>query len=138
MNTPAHAGGAAADSRSTAARKAIRYGERIMTSHILFLRPLQCSVLSWVYALQRVRVYPWLMRRSLCVLVVPGVAGGGVLDRHLDSDVGQAAQEDPEPVVEAAAVQHLDRQLDVGRIEEPEGAGILGEGQGLALTRVPS
>ena len=54
-----------------------------------------------------------------------GVAG--VLDGEGDLDVGQPAGEEPEAVGEAAGVEHLGHQLDVGVAEEPEVAGVGGQ-----------
>src|SRR6202035_182960 len=73
------------------------------------------------------------------VVVVGAVdAGRQVLDVDRVLDVREGAVEDPELAVERPAVQELDHQLDVGGIEEPEGAGLVGAGDGgpLAVPRV--
>ena len=63
-------------------------------------------------------------------------SGHGVGDLDLVLDVRQRAVEDPEPVVDRAPVQHLDHQLDVLRVEEPEGPGVVGQGRGHARAGV--
>src|SRR6202035_5612131 len=47
-------------------------------------------------------------------------------------DVRERPVEDPERLVQAAAVDRLDDQFDVGRLEEPESAGVGGERDRLA------
>ena len=41
-----------------------------------------------------------------------------------DIDVGQTARENPEPLTEAARVDHLDHRFDIGGAEEREVAGV--------------
>src|SRR4029077_10785090 len=60
--------------------------------------------------------------------VGPDLAGEGVPDGDGVGDVRERAEEDPELAVERAAVEDLEDQLDVGLAEEPEGAGVRGEG----------
>src|SRR5688500_9090426 len=55
------------------------------------------------------------------VVVLPLRARGGVPHRHPVLDVRERAEEDPEAAVDRAAVEHLDRELEVAGIEEPEG-----------------
>ena len=56
-----------------------------------------------------------------------GVAGFRVDHGQLHLGVRQTTGEDPEVLVQTAAVEQLDDHLDVGRIEEPEGARVLGQ-----------
>jgi len=58
---------------------------------------------------------------------------GGSCDGEDVGDVGQGAVEDPEGAVEGAAVDDLDRQLDVGGIEKPEISGVSGQRHRLAV-----
>src|SRR5260370_11044215 len=57
----------------------------------------------------------------------PGVGHGG---HHLR--IGEAGGEHPEVPVDGAAVQDLEQHLEVGAGEEPEGAGVGGQGEGVA------
>src|SRR6185436_13246432 len=47
-------------------------------------------------------------------------------------DARERAEEDPELPVDRASVEDLDHELDVGRGEEPEVTGVVGELNGLA------
>src|SRR5687768_16782480 len=62
-------------------------------------------------------------------------AGLGVLDRDPHLDVGQAGGEDPEAVVEGAAVHDLEEDLDVALVEEPEVAGVVRQQRALGGQR---
>ena len=52
-------------------------------------------------------------------------------------DVGEGAVEDPEVAVDAPRVEHLDDELDVVAVEEPEVAGVAGQGDRLAVPLLP-
>jgi hypothetical protein len=66
-------------------------------------------------------------QRAAGVVVEVLLAGRRVGHRQVEFDVGQRAVEQPVMAVDARAVEHLDDQLGIGRVEEPEGAGIGGQ-----------
>src|SRR5436305_1134284 len=76
-------------------------------------------------------------RRVLVVVVDLDRAGLRVGHLGVDLDVGQAAGEDPEVLVQRAGVQHLQDHLDVGVVEEPEIAGVAGQRHRLAGAGLP-
>src|SRR5215204_2700691 len=67
------------------------------------------------------------------VLVSVLLAGDGVGDREGVFDARQCAVENPVLAIERGAVEDLDHHLEVGRVEEPEPAGIAGQAVGFAL-----
>src|SRR5436305_2104433 len=71
------------------------------------------------------------------VLVHLDGAGLGVGDGQRVLDGGQRAVEEPELLVDGAAVEDLGHHLDVRRVEEPEPAGVAGERHGVAGAAVP-
>jgi len=64
--------------------------------------------------------------------VAPHGAVFGIDDVELEGDVGERADEDPEVTVAVPAVDDLDNHIEARRIEEPEAAAVLEQGDGAA------
>jgi len=82
---------------------------------------------------------------SAVFVVEAHAAGCGVGGAQPELDVGEDAVEEPEVAVDGAAVQHLDQQLGIGVIEEPQLAGGLrvgscsrGAGEAVAVLVPPA
>src|SRR5205814_443247 len=70
------------------------------------------------------------------IVVGRELAGRGVGRPEPVLDVCKGAIEEPEALVESPAIEDLDDQLDVARIEEPEEAGGVGEGESGAVAEL--
>ena len=81
------------------------------------------------------RVLDGRERCALSVRVRARGAGGGVGHGGRDLDVREAGREGPVALVRRAAVEDLDDELDVGRVEEPEVAGVRGETDAVPVAR---
>ncbi len=82
-------------------------------------------------ARERGRVEDGRKGGPLGIRVGPDVAGRPIRDGDRDVEVRQAGGEEPVVAVAAAAVQRLDDELDIARLEEPEVAGLLGQADGV-------
>ena len=69
---------------------------------------------------------------SLRVRVVPRFPGRSIRDGDRDLEVRQSGREEPLVPVGRAAVEHLDDELDVARVEEPEVAGLIRQADGVS------